>query len=558
MSHSGKRYNHSFVLLMLLLVAIAFINFFSYRYFFRIDLTEDQRYSINEATKKVLSELKEELFIKAYLAGDLPSGFKRLQHATRELLAELKVYSNQKLQYQFIDPDKIEEKQTLILQLSEKGIQPTNLYTQERGKRIEKLTLPGALLTYQGKEVGVMLLKGNKLATPEEILNQSIEGLEYALMRAIRKITQQKRKKIALLRGHGEPDMLRLGGLVHVLREHYDLFYVHLSQKTSLAHYDAVFITKPQKPFSESEKYVLDQYIMQGGKLLFFLDRLRIDMDSLRGGRTFALPLDVGLDDQLFRYGLRINQDLIQDLNAGVYPIVVGNIGNQPQLSLLPWPFFPILNNFTNHVIVKNLDALYTQFISSIDVVKAEGVTKTPLVFTSPCARKLAAPVQIDLASLREAPAPDLYTQGPLPVIYLLEGRFTSLYKNRLIPEMFPQADFLPESQPTKLLITTGSSLIINQLDPNTKQPRPWGYDPFLQYTFAHEDFLSNTLAYMLDEQGLINAKNKTFKIRLLDKPKIAQDRLTWQLINLLMPFVLLLLGGGVWNSLYKRNYRWC
>ncbi|MCG8340540.1 MAG: gliding motility-associated ABC transporter substrate-binding protein GldG [Cytophagales bacterium] len=556
MSHFGRRHNYSLALLILLLVAISFINFFSYRFFFRMDLTEDQRYSINEATKKLLSELKDEVSIKVYLAGDLPTAFKRLQHATKELLAELKVYSNHKLQYKFIDSEEVEEKQTLILELAEKGIQPTNLYTQEKGKRIEKLTLPGALLAYQDKEVGIMLLKGNKLATLEEILNQSIEGLEYELVRAVRKLTQQERKKIALLRGHEEPDTLRLIGLAHVLREHYDLFYVNLLQETPLANYDAVLITKPQKPFSESEKYLLDQYIMQGGKVLFFLDRLRIDMDSLRGGRTFAFPLDIGLDDQLFRYGIRINQDLVQDLNAGVYPIVVGNMGNQPQLSLLPWPFFPILNNFAHHLIVKNLDALYAQFISSIDTVKAEGVTKTPLVFTSPYARKLAAPVQVDLETLREAPSPDLYTKGPLPIIYLLEGRFTSLYKNRLVPETFTQADFLSESQPTKLLITTASSLLVNQLDPNTKQPRPWGYDPFLQYTFAHEDFLLNTLAYMLDEHGLINAKNKTFKIRLLDKPKVEQARLTWQLINLLTPLVLLLLWGWGWNRCYKRNYK--
>ena len=542
---------------LLLLAGVGLMFFLGSRFYFRIDLTEDQRYSIHPATQNLLNELEEEMHVEVYLTGDLPTGFKQLKRATQELLEECNVYAHHQLRYEFIDLDKApaEQKKNCLLKMSAQGIQPTHLYLQEKGQRVEKLIFPSTLLTYKGQEAGVLLLRGNKMVSPAQMINQSMEGLEYELANAIEKLVRTQRKQIALLRGHGAPDLRQLSGLINALEEHYVLHTLDFSDQSVLVAYDALLITKPQQPFSEREKYLLDQYIMQGGMILFFLDRLRINMESLSKHEAFALPLDIGLDDQLFRYGVRINPDLVQDLCSGVYPVVVGNLGNQPQLKLLPWHFFPLLNCFADHLVTKNMDVLYPQFSSSIDMIQAQGVTCTPLVFTSQHSRKLGAPVHIDLEALRKPPQPAHYNHGHIPLACLLEGTFTSLYKNRFLPEGFDPASFLPKSQPTKLLVFASGSMVLNGLDPRKKQPFPWGYDPFLQQHFANQDFVRNTLAYMLNEEGLINLRHKTLKIRLLDQVRLEQKRIWWQLINLIVPLLLLGLLGVSWNYLYKNAY---
>ena len=529
-------------------------------FYFRIDLTEDQRYSIHPATQKLLSELEEELHIEVYLTGDLPTGLKQLKRATQELLEECNVYAQRQLHYEFIDLNKVPatHKKSCLRKLAAKGIQPTNLYIQEKGRRIEKLIFPSALMTYRGQEGGVWLLKGNKMASPAQMINQSMEGLEYELASTLEKLVRTQRRQVALLRGHSEPDLSQLSGLIKALEERYMLHIVDFSARSTLGAYDVLLITKPQHSFSETEKYLLDQYIMKGGKVLFFLDSLRINMESLSRQEAFAFPLHIGLDDQLFRYGVRINPDLVQDLRSGVYPVVVGNLGNQPQLKLLPWNFFPILNHFSDHLVTKNMDVLYPQFVSSMDMIQVQGVIHTPLIFTSRHSRRLEAPVHVNLEALRKPPQPANYNHGHIPLAYLLEGTFTSLYKNRFLPEGFDRSTFLPESQPTKLLVCASGNIVLNSLEPRKKQPLPWGYDPFLQQHFANQDFVCNTLAYVLNEEGLINLKNKTLKIRLLDQVKLDQERRWWQLMNLVVPLLLLGLLGAVWNYLYKRIYtRW-
>jgi gliding-associated putative ABC transporter substrate-binding component GldG len=484
-------------------------------------------------------------------------GFRQLQYATQELLTAFKAYSKYPIRTQIIDVNKvvIEERKGLFKKLAAKGIPPTNLYVQDHGQRTEKLIYPGALLTYQGQELGVMLLKGSSMVPPSQMINQSMENLEYELSQALARLVRKERAKIALIKGHGGPREQQLHGFRQAIQAHYELHEVSLEKGKDLAAYQALFVIKPQQAFSEAEKYVLDQYIMQGGKALFFLDRLRIDMDSLSRGQAFALPLDLNLDDQLFKYGIRIKQDLVQDLQAGIYPIIVGKLGNQPQLQFLPWPFFPILNHFANHLITKNLNPIYSQFVNSIDTVKADNITKTPLVLTSHYSNSVGMPVQVDLESLRKAPDTSLYNQGPMPVVYLLEGPFNSLYKNRLAPGDFDETQFIPTSRPTKILVAASGSLVLNALDPRQGNPLPWGYDPFLKQTFANEDLVLNAVSYMLSEEGIINTKQKILKLRYLDKVKVGQEKLTWQLINISLPILFLLLLGLVWNSLYRRIY---
>lgn len=546
-----------FLTFLWITISIGGINILGNRFLVRIDLTEDQRHHIHPATKNILSNLQGEVRVEIYLAGDLPIAFKQLQRAIQELLEECKIYANSPIHYQVIDPNTVplEECKKLVKKLIDKGIQPTNLYVREHNQRSEKIIYPGVLITYQAQEIGAMLLKGNQISPPEQMISQSIENLEYELAKALAKLINKQRAKVALVKGHGEPHNRQLHGLVQALNEHYECYEVELVKTSALTDYGALLITKPQQPFSEEEKYLLDQYIMQGGRVLFFLSCLRIDIGGLRSGQAFATPLTLNLDDQLFRYGIRINKDLIQDLHAGVYPVIAGKMGNQPQLRLLPWPFFPIINNFSSHLITKNIDALYIQFVSSLDTVKAAGVAQIPLAFTSSYTRRLHAPIQVDLASFNKSPKLDLYNQGLLPVIYLLEGRFTSLYKNRMIPPKFDAEQFIPTSQPTKLLVAASGSLVLNAVNPQQGQPYPWGYDPFVNRTFANEDLVLNTLAYMLDEEGLINAKRKALKIRLLDKLKVEQTKLVWQLVNIIVPLILLLIIAIVWNYIYKRIF---
>jgi len=523
----------------------------------RIDLTQDKRYTIQPATQRLLKKLQAPLQVDIYLTGELPANFQHLKQQLKALLEDFQAYTSYPLHYQFIDINSLapKERKNTIKLLAANKIEPTNLSRQTQGQRIEKLIYPGVIIHYQDKQGGIMLLKANKMMNAMDMVQQSIENMEYHFVRALTPLVTSHKLKIGLVKGHEEPTGQQLRGLYQVLSDYYQVAEVMLTPAFELASYDALLITKPKAPFTTQEKYILDQYIMQGKKVLFFLDCLRIDMKNLSQGTAFALPLALNIDDLLFRYGVRINADLIQDLQAGVYPIVVGKIGNQPQIQFLPWPFFPIVNNFSSHLITKNLNALYTQFVSSIDTVQAPGVRQIPLLFTSPYSLKVSAPVQVDLAALRKEPDKERYQHGPIPIAYLLEGSFTSLYKNRLPPVDVDTSQLLTTSYPTKLLVAATGSLVLNAVSPSQEQALPWGYDPFLQQYFANPDFVLNALDYMLADQGAISAKRKTILLRPLNPLKVGRQRLMWQCINIGIPFIALLCLGIFWRKYNKKTY---
>lgn len=528
------------------LLVIGLLNILAGQYFFRIDLTEEKRYTITDATKETLRGLEDVVYIDVYLEGDFPAGFKRLQNAIRERLEEFRVYGGNNIQFKFVDPSQAENakaRNEFYLTLADKGIQPTNLFATEDGKKIEKLIFPGAIVAYEGEESAVMLLKGNQSATPEERLNQSIEGIEYEIIAAIRKLSVTTKKKVALIEGQGELDSMHIAGMTNMLLQNYEVFHVNLPQKESLEAYDAIVVAKPDTTFTEADKYKIDQFIMQGGKALFFIDAMRVNMDSAGENGTYAFPLSLNLEDMFFRYGVRINNNLLQDLNAGAHPVVTGFLGDQPQIRLLPWPFYPIINYFGQHPIVKNLDAVYTRFVSSIDTVKADGIRKTPLLYTSKYSRTLAAPVRVNLNDLRDV-VPENFQNGPFPVAYLLEGAFSSLYKNRILPQGINKAEFRAEGVPSKILVIADGDFIKNDVNPQNLSPYELGYDPYMQVSFANKDLLMNAMSYFLDDAGIISARTKEIKIRPLDKLKLNQDKLKWQLINLILPVVIVLLYG--------------
>ncbi len=522
----------------------------------RIDLTADKRYSLHPTTKTLVRALEAPIQIDIYLAGDLPTAFQQLNHSLCTLLDECKAYAKHSITYRLVDINQasVEKRKTYLQTLIAHGIQPTNVYKEENGERTEKLIHPGIIIAYQDKNVGGSILKANRMLPLDMMVHQSIENLEYEVGSLLARLVQQKPPRIGIIEGHGGPKAAQLHGFIEALQKQYTVEGVTLSD--DLTAYAALLMIKPQHAFSEEEKYHLDQYIMQGGKVLFFIDRLQISMEHVSAGSSFALPLDLNLDDQLFRYGVRINQDLIQDLQCGIYPIIVGKMGNQPQLQFLPWPFFPILNHFAEHVITKNMNAVSTQFINSIDPIQVQGITQTPLLCSSPYSRKTSMPVYIDLESLRKPPNKQLYQQGSIPVAYLLEGEFPSLYKHRLLPEGVDSAAFREKSYPTKLLVVSTNSILLNAVSPKDGHPLPWGYDPFLQQHFANPDFVANALAYMLEDQGMINARSKTMKLRLVDSIKVKEDKLYWQCINVGGPMILLIVLGFIGHMLRKRRYQ--
>lgn len=546
-----------FLLIANVLTLVILLNILASQFFFRIDLTEEKRYTIKDQTLDLLNSLEEEVYVEVFLEGELNAGFRRFKKNIEETLEEFRIHSKNKVRYIFTDPATAmgqKARNEFMADLAAKGIQPTNVVDKKDGQRAEKIIFPGAVITYSGFETGVMLLKGNKTTSSEEVINQSIEGIEFELANAIYKLANTNRKQIGFIQGHGELDSLQMASFNNELLEFYDVFKVDLTKKTSLDKYDVLIIAKPSQPFSQQEKFKLDQFIMKGGKAMFLIDKLEASMDSASREGYFAFPYEQNLDDQLFKYGVRINLNLVQDQHAALYPVVTGQVGGKPQVQLMDWPFFPLISNFPDHPITRNLDAISTRFASSIDTVKAPGIVKTPILFTSQYSNVIGAPVNISVNQLRNAP-PKEFGMTKIPLAYLLEGRFSSLFKNRFLPDGMDSVGFMGDGVPTKILVVADGDIARNEINPRTRQPQVLGFDPFSNYTFANRDFLLNALAYLTNENGLIQTRSKQIKIRPLDRERIREEKTFWQLINLVLPLILLILFGIIRSILRKRRY---
>lgn len=543
------------------LVLMVLINLLAGAYFFRLDLTEEKRYSIKEPTRELLGSLDDDVYIEVFLDGDLNAGFRRFRKAIEETLEEFRVQSHNHVHVTFTDPAQAMSQKAqneFIRDLAQKGITATNVVEQGDGNTAQHLIFPGALVYYGGYETGVMLLKGNKAESPEEEINQSIEGVEYEIANAIYKLVNTDRKRVGLITGHGELDSLELAAFNNALLEQYDVRKVQLTQPKSLPTYDVLVLAKPTAAFTEVEKYNLDQYIMQGGQVMFLIDQVSASMDSAANENYLALPMQLNLDDLLFKYGVRINYDLVQDKMAALYPVMTGGGqgGSKPRMEMLEWPFYPLINHYAPHPITRNLDAVVTRFVSSIDTVKAPNVKKTPLLLTSSYARTVPAPVNVRVEEVFKNFNPkDLAAGSGLPVGYLLEGTFTSVFKNRFVPEGVNASNQLEESVPTKLIVIADGDLARNEINPRTGQPQMLGFDPFVNYTFANSDLLMNAMAYLTQEDGLITARNKEISIRPLNHDKLSSQKTKWQIINLVLPLVLLVGYGVVRAVIRKRKF---
>jgi gliding-associated putative ABC transporter substrate-binding component GldG len=543
--------------------ALLLLNFVAQRFFFRLDLTEEKRYTMSDATKKLLTNLKQPVTITVYLTGDFPPNFRRLEQGVRETLNEMQVYGGGNLNFVFLDPSAAgteEGRNKFYSTLFKKGLKPTNLGANENGKRVEKIIFPWAVVQAGGQTRNVLLLRGSQVASPAERLNQSIEGLEYELASAIRQVAPPggAKRRLGVITGHGELTNPEMADILTAWSQNYDVFRVDLSQVKDLrGNLDAVVVAKPTGPYSEQDKFRLDQFITHGGRAMFFVDALRVDLDSVsRNGAALATPYNLNLDDLLFRYGVRLNPDLLLDLNSGQIPLVTGMTGNKPKIEPLPWQLYPLINRFSPNPITRNLDAVYMKFVGNIDTVKAAGIRKTMLMSTSRYTRRLPAPVPINFNDARLEPNPKLYKDSYQPVGYLLEGTFRSLFANRAVPGTTQyQPDQNPNAAPSKILVISDGDFLRNDVDAKSGRPMRLGYDRLSSTEFANRELILNATDYLLDETGLIAVRGKQITLRPLDKVQLAEKRQGWQALNLGAPLVLLAAFGAVRAWRRKRRY---
>lgn len=570
-----KKKKSSLIRLFVGISAILLINLMASQIYLRIDLTEEKRYTLSDATIQMLEELDDYAYFKVYLEGNFPAGFKKLRNETRDMLEEFKAYSPY-IEYTFINPSGIvdnEKREALIQELIGKGLQPTNLHINKNDGSSRILIFPGIVLDYKGYEVPIELLNAQMGVSPERVLNNSIETLEFTLTSALLKIIDGKKPTVAFLDGHGELQGAYLADILQSLSEFYLLGSLRIEGRMSSLFavdtvagkildqpiIDALIVAQPTRAFSEADKYVIDQYIMHGGKVFWLIDPVVANMDSLRmSSRTIAIKNELNLDDQLFKYGVRLNSHLLLDLNARSIPIVTGMIGNQPQQELLPWLYFPVLTPQSQHPIVRNLNSIMTEFPSTIDTIGTDNVKKTILLQSSLYSRLFPTPTIIDLALLEKQPDVVNYQVPPQPVVVLLDGQFKSLFANRIPPVLNDEFTLPPmknESKKTSMLVSADGDLIKNQLHYNRHYPLPLGFDQFTRQTYGNKDFIINAMNYLTQENGLINIRSREIKLRMLDKNKARQNLIFIQVLNILTPLILVLLLGLFLSYIRKMRY---
>ncbi|MFS0489475.1 gliding motility-associated ABC transporter substrate-binding protein GldG [Leadbetterella byssophila] len=531
------------------------LNIIGFFFYFRLDLTEDKRYSISNPSKNLLRDLQEPVEVTVYLEGDqLPGGFERLRRAVKETLEEFRQYGGRYLSVKFVDPESgsDEEKKARYAEFQQWGMMPTNVFDQKGGRRVEIPVFPYAKVKVGNREEVVMLLKSNLVSsvTAEEKLNQSYENVEYLLATAIHKLSDTDKRNVGFMPDFTSKSPLAFRGMIDALKDRYNFFILDAKASKNFDGLDALIVPAPDKPIDDSTKFKIDQFVMKGGSVLFFVDGLEVDSVGLEG--SYAKALDVNLDDLLFNYGIRINKNLVKDgLNAAVIPLVVGQMGDEPNIQPMVYRYFPLVNNFGNSIITKNIGMVLTKYASSVDTVNSgDGLRKTPLLLTSDYTQVLNAPALITFNEARTETEGENYTSGVKALAYLVEGRFPSLYRHRI-----SDPGIIKESAPAKILVVGDGDIIQNETNPKKGTYYPLGFDMYFKHWYGNEDFLLNALNYLIEDDGLLISRNKTVGLRPLDALKIRDERTKIQWMNLGLPLVLLMIFGVVRYYLIRRKY---
>ncbi|MFT3679957.1 MAG: gliding motility-associated ABC transporter substrate-binding protein GldG [Ferruginibacter sp.] len=576
MKHLFTKIFNSKAGLLILLVLIVALNWLAAAFHTRIDFTNEKRFTLSNSTKSVLKSLDAPVDITVLLAGDIKSEFKKLSNSTKELLENFKNYGGNNIRYKFELPaEGLDDslKANVFDSLIAMGLRPTNQQVQvkEGEGKTQRQIFPGAVLQYGDKTIAVDLLQGQVQKTvfnsdellSKESLNSAEALLEFKFANAIQKLTQKETPVVAYAYGNGEPEygFPPVNSIFETLGQNFIIDTVNVHTQPFIdPQFAAVVIVKPVDKFSDEDKFKLDQYVMHGGRLIFFVDVLYAERDSLQSGELITYARDLNLGDLLFRFGARINTDLIADKHCDDIQVQVGYIGGKPQYKNVPWPYAPLLQPGSDHPIVKNQADVLGQFANSVDVVEAEGITKTILLTSSPNAYTLPTPARIQLNSLQTIEDVSKFNRKDIPVAVLLEGNFTSMYANRASQAQLDSfsangQEFLKQTAlPGKVIVVSDADMVMNQVS-ETIGPLPMGVNKFSKIQYANKDFFLNCVEYLANKKNILDARAKDYTLRLLDVKKVNDQRSLWQLVNIVVPVLLVCLFGLVYQWRRKRKY---
>ena len=542
------------------ILGIILINIIGSYFYKRFDLTQDQRYTLSNAAKETIATINIPIFIDVFLEGDLPSEFKRLQIETKQLLEEFEAY-NPNVKFKFVNTS---EEKGAIESLVKFGAKPAQIEIKQNGKTSIQQVFPWAIASFNGNYIKIPLLKNQLGVSSEERINNSVQNLEYAFADGFNQLIQPKKRKIAVLKGNGELEDKYVADFFATLRDYYYIAAFTLDSvaekpKKTLAQikqFDLLVIANPTEQFTEEEKYILDQYVMSGGASLWLVDAVELVNDSV-SGNNFAFGKDLNLTDFFFKYGIRINPNLVKDLYSAPILLATGN-ERDSQYNKYPWLYSPLSNNRLSHPIVTNIEAVKFDYASSIDTLP-NSVKKTILLSSSQVSKIVGMPKEINITKeinknltiINDGPSPEEFNTGEIPLAVLLEGSFNSVYSNRIKP--FKIVNNLERSKETKMVVISDGSIIKNQFQGN--RPLELGFDKWTNTLYGNKEFLLNTVNYLLDDTGLINIRSKEISVAFLDPVKVAKNRFFWQWVNLLLPLNLICLFGLVFNYLRKKKY---
>ncbi len=549
---------------LMVLAVVVLINLAAQVWHTKLDLTEERRYSLSPATVTTIQEIPQPVFIQVLLEGNFPAGFKRLQNGVREMLDQFRRI-NGLLSYRFEDPmyGKPEEVEERITNWTQVGILPTDLNVKDEEGQSSKQIFPYAIFNYGDRQVAINLLERESFGIPAEVaLNNSLSLLEYKFANALAKLQATHKANILFTRAQGELSPLQTAALESNLKAFYNTADIYLDSVHMVPEeVDLLVVAKPTKPFPEKSVFKLDQFIMRGGKVLFLIDPLVVNLDSIRRhGQYVPHEPQLNLDNLFFRYGFRVQPNLVLDLDCTTIPLAVDRPGSQSEYQQFRWFYHVLARGVSDHAITKGLDRVNLLFPATVDTVKTElEVTKTPLLFSSAYSRIQFSPVLLDFDIINQVQE-DKFTGPPQVLSMLLEGRFTSLYKNRVSADMQAilediGAAFKAESEPTSILVVADGDVAKNLYNPRSGKISDLGFNQYVNYTFANKNFLTNAIEYMLDRRGLIETRAKTIKLRLLDRKKITEEKMKWQILNVVLPLIVLLVFGILFQYLRRRKY---
>jgi len=532
---------------------------------FRIDLTEDSRYSLSEPTRKVLTDLKNDIYIQVYLEGEIPIPLKRLKRSVSEMLEEFRIVSGRKIDYEFINPSEAknaEERENQYQELAGKGLNPVDIRAgdTEGGSTVKRI-FPGMIVNYNGIEVPVNFLKNNHSLPYEQNILHSVEGLEYEMIQTISTLSSDTIYKVAFIEGHDEIPEIETADITYNLARFFTIDRGIIGGKPGiLDDYAAVIIAGPEKEFNESDKLVLDQYIMNGGKVMWLIDEVDVNSDSLVYGETVALYRPLNIEDQLFRYGARVNPAIIQDIECGDIMLSIRSGSSQQQYLPAPWLYYPLLIPATNHPITRNLNRVKGVFSNYIDTVGLDpAIRKKVLLATSNFSRILSPPLLISLKEAEIVPDEKEFNKPNLPVAVLLEGTFPSAFINRTTSNLTDDKNFRirTESRQTKMIVIADADIIRNDVRRVGLEETPLnlGQDKYTGQIFGNRDFLINCLNYLVDDNGIMELRSRELKLRLLNNTKIKTEKFKWQLINIAGPVLIVLLAGSIYSYFRRRRF---